>query len=81
MTVLTLCRDGTIKVGHDVLESIADEIGDDKRPGITEPMLTTFSKVRREKIIEIRRQLDDGSYDLDERLDAVLERILIDIDT
>jgi hypothetical protein len=38
-----------------------------------------IAKVRREKIIRVRQQLACGTYDLDERLDAVLERILMDI--
>jgi hypothetical protein len=31
------------------------------------------------KVVRIRRQLANGSYDLDERLDAVLDDILKDI--
>jgi hypothetical protein len=33
------------------------------------------------KILEVREQLAQGKYDLDERLDAVLDRLLADINT
>jgi hypothetical protein len=79
MTVLTLCRDGSITVGESILESIADAIGDNLRPAITPPMVA-MREVRREKISRIREEIDNGTYGLDERLDAVLERILMDIE-
>lgn len=31
------------------------------------------------KVLRIRRQIKDGKYDLDERLEAVIERILEDV--
>ena len=37
--------------------------------------------LRREKILGIREQLAQGTYDLDERLDVVLDRLLVDINT
>jgi hypothetical protein len=63
MSVLTLC---TVE---NIMSIIADDFGN-KRPE-TSPMTA--------KIIRIRQQLAHGRYDLDERLDAVLERILADI--
>ena len=67
MTVLTLCRDKS---------EFADDFDDIIWQQTTPPMI---AEVRIEKIFEIRRQLAIGTYDLDERLDAVLERILTDI--
>ena len=80
MTVLTLCRDGSITVGESILESIGDEIGDNLRPAITPPMVAMRPKGRIEKISRIREEIDNGTYGLDERLDAVIERILMDIE-
>ena len=82
MSVLTLCTDGSIAVGEsitsvaNVVSTIADAFCDNIRPEITSPMI---AKVRRKKIVRVRQQLAHGTYDLDERLDAVLERILTDI--
>jgi hypothetical protein len=42
-------------------------------------MIASLPKVRRKKIIRVRQQLARGTYDLDERLDAVLDRILMDV--
>jgi len=70
MTVLTLCIDDLTGID----ESLTDPIGDDVRPPITPPMIA-----RRQKINRIRQQLARGTYDLDDRLDAVLERILMDL--
>jgi anti-sigma28 factor (negative regulator of flagellin synthesis) len=44
-------------------------------------MIASLSKVRRKKIIRLRQQLANGTYDLNERLDAVLECLLADINT
>ena len=78
MTVLTLCRDQSTAVDESISGTITDTFGDIKRPEITPLMI---EKIRTEKIIRIRQQLARGTYDLDERLDAVLERILADINT
>ncbi len=37
--------------------------------------------VRKDRILAVRRQLAEGTYDLDERLDAVLDRLLVVINT
>jgi hypothetical protein len=36
-------------------------------------------EIRRGKVMTLRRRLDEGSYDLDDRLDAVLDRVLEDL--
>ena len=36
----------------------------------------TVEGIRFEKVTEIRRQIADGSYDTDEKLDAALDRLL-----
>jgi hypothetical protein len=79
MSVLTLFADGSTAVGESITRSIAYAFGDNIRPEITPPMIPSLTKVRRKKILRVRQQLAHGTYDLDERLDAVLERILIDI--
>jgi len=41
--------------------------------------IASLPEVRRRKVLEVRRQLTDGEYDLNERLDSALERVLEDI--
>ena len=78
MSVLTLFTNGSIAVSESITISIADAFGN-KRPEITPPMIASLPKVRRKMISRVRQQLANGTYDLDERLDAALERILKDI--
>jgi hypothetical protein len=78
MSVLTLFTDGSIAVGESITSSIAYAFGN-KLPEITPPIIASLPKVRRKKIIRLRQQLAHGTYDLDERLDAVLDRILMDV--
>lgn len=37
--------------------------------------------IRVDKILEIRRQLGEGTYNIEERLDVVVERIIADLGT
>ena len=36
-------------------------------------------EIRRGKVMTLRNRLDEGSYDVDDRLDAVLDRVLEDL--
>ena len=38
--------------------------------------IASLPEVRREKVLDVRRQLTEGKYDLDERLDVALEKVL-----
>ena len=56
--------------------------GDKARGRIAAPALQNFRplpRVRKKKILEVRRQLAEGTYDIDERLHAVLGRLLDDL--
>ena len=77
MSVLTLRTDRPSV--EDIMNTIAYALGDNKRPEITPAKFASLAKARRNKITRVRQQLERGTYDLDERLDDVLERILTDI--
>jgi hypothetical protein len=38
--------------------------------------IASLPEVRREKILDVRRQITEGKYDLDERLDVALDKVL-----
>jgi hypothetical protein len=38
--------------------------------------IASLPEVRKEKILDVRRQLTDGKYDLNERLDVALDKVL-----
>ena len=38
--------------------------------------IASLPEIRKEKVLEVRRQLNKGKYDLNERLDIALDRVL-----
>ena len=38
--------------------------------------IASLPEVRREKVLDVRRQLTEGQYNLDERLDVALDKVL-----
>jgi len=38
--------------------------------------IASLPEVRREKVLDVRRQLTEGNYDLDKRLDVALDKVL-----
>ncbi|HUS74130.1 MAG TPA: hypothetical protein VMY06_13805 [Sedimentisphaerales bacterium] len=43
--------------------------------------IASLPEVRKKKVLDVRRQLTEGKYDLGERLDVVLDRVLEDLAT
>jgi hypothetical protein len=43
--------------------------------------IASLPEVRQEKILAVRRQLTEGKYNLNERLDIVLDKVLEDLAT
>ncbi len=41
--------------------------------------IASLPEVRREKILEVRHQLTEGEYNLNERLDVALDKVLEDL--
>ena len=41
--------------------------------------IASLPDVRRRKVLDVRRQLTEGRYDLNERLDVALEKVLEDL--
>ena len=71
-------------IGEDKETAIVEASGDRARPRITPPMLqllVSMPPARIVKILEIRERLILGVYDIDKRLNTVLDRILADINT
>ena len=82
MSVLAVYKDVLNTIDENTTGTIDYAISDNIRLAITPPMVqkvVLLRKIRSVKVVRIRQQLANGTYDLDERLDAVLERILTDI--
>ena len=43
--------------------------------------IASLPEIRREKILGVRQQLNKGSYNLNERLDGALDKVLEDLTT
>ena len=41
--------------------------------------VAALPEVRKQKVLNVRRQLSEGNYDLNERLDQALEKVLDDL--
>jgi hypothetical protein len=52
---------------------------DNGKSSVTHPSETLRTQARIEKVLEIRRQLHEGRYDVAERLDVALDRVLEDL--
>jgi hypothetical protein len=79
MSVLNLCTDSSNSAGKTIKDIFNEVFGNNDQREVTIPRIVSLAKDRRNKVIMLRRQLAHGTYDLDERLDAVLDRILMDI--
>jgi hypothetical protein len=84
MLVFTEYRDRAI-ISHLNTESTFAEVCVSRMLSrITPPMLQQIALLppaRIVKIFEVRERLAEGKYDIDKRLDAVLDRVLADINT
>ncbi len=60
------------------------EVGDSNRArcrtgALTLREIASLRRVRKDKVIAVRQQLATGTYDLDKRLDVVVERLLMEV--
>jgi hypothetical protein len=61
-----------------VMEQILDNVH--RTPlGVVLKRIASLPEVRREKVLRVRRQITQGRYDLTERLDLALEKVLDDL--
>lgn len=61
-----------------VMEQILDNIHNTPIGQVLKK-IASLPEIRREKVLTLRRQITEGRYDLTERLDVVLDRVLEDL--
>ncbi|HEW78556.1 MAG TPA: flagellar biosynthesis anti-sigma factor FlgM [Phycisphaerales bacterium] len=49
--------------------------------GMVLKKIASLPEVRKEKVLHVRQQLTEGEYDLNERLDVALDKVLEDLTT
>jgi hypothetical protein len=82
--VLNKCKDEPTAVRESTRSTITEVIDSNISLEITPSMkrkAASLPEVRIEKVIGVWAQIAQGTYDLDKRLDAILDRILKDINT
>jgi len=79
MSVINLCTDSSNSAGKSIKDIFNEVFGNNDQQEVTIPRIVSLAKDRRKMVLRVRQQLAHGTYDIDERLDAVLERILMDI--
>lgn len=73
-----------IVIGDRVQITIAKVRGDKVRLGITARVserIASLLKVRKQKVLTVRRQLAEGKYPINERLNVALDRLIEDLIT
>ncbi len=71
-------------IGDSIRITMAKGLGDMVRLGMTARVserIASLPKVRREKVLAVRRQLAEGKYPINERLNVALDKLLEDLIT
>jgi hypothetical protein len=77
-------KDGTAVIVRSTEIPLTKGVGYKARGQITAPaMQNTPSprRIRKKKVLAVRQQLAEGRYDLDERLDSAIDRLLVVVTT
>ena len=61
-----------------IMEQILDNINSTPIGQVLKK-IASLPEVRREKVLDVRRQLTEGKYDLNERLSIALDKVLEDL--
>ena len=77
-------KDGIGVIIENTENSLSEIAGYEARGRIAAPVLQnnpSRPRVRKDKVLAVQQQLAEGRYDLDDHLDAVIDRILEDVTT
>ena len=72
-------NDGNLTPDEDfIMEQILENLNNTPIGQVLQK-IASLPEVRKDKIINVRRQLTDGKYDLNERLDIAMDKVLEDL--
>jgi hypothetical protein len=72
-------QQGTLPEQDMLMEEILDNMNNTPLGQVLK-RIASLPEVRQKKVLGVRRKLTGGDYELDDRLDDVLERVLDDLD-
>ena len=84
MSVFSRQKDRIAAIIENTENSLSESAGYKARGRIVAPLLENIpsrSRVRKDKVLVVQQQLAEGRYNLEEHLDAVLDRLLEDVTT
>jgi len=84
MSILSRQKDGAAAIVEKKGNFLSESAGNEARWRIAAPVLQDIPsrlRVHKMKVLAVRQQLAEGRYDLDERLDAVVESLLVAVTT
>jgi hypothetical protein len=84
MSFLSRQKDEPAAIVENTEIPLSEDAGNKARGKLTAPPLRNIPSLpsgRKEKILAVRQQLTEGNYDLDERLNVALDRLLESIIT
>ena len=73
-------KDGTAVIVRNTQIPLTKGVGYKARGRITAPAMQntpSLSRIRKKKVLAVRRQLAEGRYDLEERLDSAVDRLIV----
>ena len=84
MSVLSRQKDGAAAIVENKEDILSEITSNEARCQIAAPLFQDISSrppVRKDKVLAVQQQLAEGRCDLDERVDAVVESLLVVVTT
>jgi anti-sigma28 factor (negative regulator of flagellin synthesis) len=84
MSILSRQKDESAAIIENTDVPLSEGTGNKDQEGMTAPTLQnspSLPQIRKKKVFAIKQQLAESTYNLDKRLDAVLERLLVAVTT
>lgn len=72
--------DNSIQDSDETMEQILESLNNTPIGKVLKK-IASLPEIRKDKVIDVRQQLTDGKYNLNERLDIALDKVLEDLTT
>ena len=72
--------DSSIQDSDETMEQILESLNNTPIGKVLKK-IASLPEIRKDKVIDVRQQLTDGKYNLNERLDIALDKVLEDLTT
>jgi len=73
-------KDNSVQDSDETMEQILESLNNTPIGKVLKK-IASLPEIRKDKVIDVRQQLTDGKYNLNERLDIALDKVLEDLTT